>query len=133
VADTDPDRRLLDAVADHADELADLPLAGALTRLRQQVQETLTTRRPDDSWPPEELLAEVLQAHLDLLDDRLAAEGVTVADLPGDTRWIDATRTAVTHPDTLAALLAELRAGLEPRPRAPTYPPPPELQTIVEP
>ena len=132
--DDDTDDRLLDAVADHADELADLDLPEMLARLREITQGTLTARRPDGSWPANEVLAEVLRAHLDLLDDRLAAEGLTERDLPGDTRWIDAWRTAADHPATLDEVLATLRDHLgDGVHTVPTYTPPEELRIVTEP
>jgi hypothetical protein len=80
------------------------------------------------------VLAEVLRAHLDLLDQRLAAEGLTERDLPGDTRWIDAWRTAAEHPATLDAMLAALRDDLgDGVHKVPTYPPPGELRIVTEP
>jgi len=128
------DDTLLDAVADHADELAGLDLPEMLARLRAITQETLAARRPDGSWPATELLAEVLRAHLDLLDERLAAEGLSERDLPGDTRWIDAWRTAADHPDTLDAVLATLRDDLgDGVHTVPTYPPPEELRIVTDP
>lgn len=125
------DDTLLDAVADQAGGLADLDLAELLPRLRSLIQETLTARRPDGTWPATEVLAEVLRAHLDLLDERLAAEGVAGDDLPGDTRWLDAWRNAAEHPATLDAMLATLRDDLgDGVQRVPTYPPPAELHVV---
>src|SRR5688500_10843052 len=125
------DDTLLDAVADQAAELADLDLPDLLPRLRAVVQGTLTARRPDGTWPATEVLAEVLRAHLALLDERLAAEGVAPSDLPGDTRWLDAWRTAADHPATLGAVLATLRDDLgDGVHKVPTYPPPAELHVV---
>ncbi|HEY8546909.1 MAG TPA: hypothetical protein VIL36_17735 [Acidimicrobiales bacterium] len=128
------DDALLDAVADHAEELADLDLPAVTDRLRAITRDTLRARRPDGSWPDDDVLAEVLRAHLDLLDDRLAAEGLTEHDLPGDTRWVDAWRTAARHPETLAAMLAALREDLDDEDlKMPNYPPPAELHIVTEP
>lgn len=125
------DDTLLDAVADQAAGLAGLDLPELLPRLRSLLRDTLTARRPDGTWPDAEVLAEVLRAHLDLLDERLAAEGVAERDLPGDTRWLDAWRTAADHPATLDAMLATLRDDLgDGVHKVPTYPPPAELHVI---
>jgi len=125
------DDTLLDAVAGQAAELADLDLSDLLPRLRALIQETLTARRPDGTWPAIEVLAEVLRAHLVRFDERLTAEGVAPSDLPGDTRWLDAWRTAADHPATLEAMLGTLRDDLgDGVHTVPTYPPPAELHVM---
>jgi hypothetical protein len=122
----DFDDRLLDQAAAQVPGLFELPPDELLDRLHTLVRQALTARRPDGTWPPAELLAEVLRSYLDVLDTSGAA--ATGGPPPP---WIAAWREAADSPALLERLLAELRdfddtAGI------PTYDPPPELH-IVDP
>jgi hypothetical protein len=117
---SDFDDHLLDQAAAHTGELLELPDDVFPARLRELVRQALGARRPDGSWPPAELLLEVLRIYLAVLDER------SVTGL-----WVDAWREAATSPDVLERLLAELRdcddtAGI------PTYPPPEELNVRTD-
>jgi hypothetical protein len=95
----DFDDRLLDRAAAHADELLGLPDDAFPGQLRERVKQALSSRRPDGTWPPAELLIEVLRLYLAVLDERPLREG----------RWIDAWQEAATSPEVLQRLLDELR------------------------
>jgi hypothetical protein len=128
-AHDDFDDRLLDRAARDIPALFDLPQDELLDRLRTLVRQALSARRPDGSWPPAELLAEILRSYLDELDDGDGDGGATGPTAPPP--WIAAWREAAESPDLLERLLAELRdfddtAGI------PNYDPPAELR-IVDP
>jgi hypothetical protein len=124
-AHDDFDDRLLDAAAEQASELLDAPGDELLARLQALVPRTIATRRPDGTWPPAELLLEILRSYLDLLDERGLPGG------PAPT-WIDAWREAADHPDTFRRMLDELR-DFDDTSGIPSYPPPDELRLIIDP
>jgi hypothetical protein len=120
----DFDDLLLDAAAELAAGLADVPDAELAGRARELVQLTLITRRPDGTWPPGELLDEILTMYLDAVDGRLPR---------GEATWLDAWREAVENPELLARMLEELRATQDEAERdakVPRYPPPDELRVV---
>jgi hypothetical protein len=130
----DFDDLFLEAAGQLAGELLEAPVADLPGRLQAIVRRTLLTGRPDGTWPPTELLGEVLASYLDAFDERLRAEGVREADLVGEPPppWLAALRECADHPAVLQRMLDELRdyddtAGI------PNYPPPPELHIVVDP
>jgi hypothetical protein len=128
----DFDDLLLDAVGQLADELVDVPVEDLAERLRAIVQHTLITRRPDGTWPPAELLVEVLGSYLDVFDERLRSEGLSADDLPGDHAWIAAWRECTDHPATFERMLAELRSQ-DATTGVPRLPPPDDLPLVIDP
>jgi hypothetical protein len=116
----DFDDLLLDAVGELAGGLQGVPVE----ELRTIVQHTLITQRPDGTWPPAELLAEVLRSYLDVFDERLRSEGLRADDLPGDHTWIAAWRECTDNPSTFERMLHELRAHDDRVQRAPRLPHP---------
>ncbi|HEV7758269.1 MAG TPA: hypothetical protein VGO78_04750 [Acidimicrobiales bacterium] len=124
-AHDDFDDLLLDAVGEMASELLAVPDDELPGQLRTLVQDTLTLRRPDGTWPPAELLLEILRTYLDVLDERGLPGG------PAPT-WIDAWREAADHPDTFRRMLDELR-DFDDTSGIPRYPPPEELRLIIDP
>jgi len=130
----DLDDLLLEATGQFVDELLDVPLEELPERLQATVRQMLLTGRPDGTWPPAELLGEVLTAYLDAFDERLRAEGVRQADLVGEPAppWLAALRECADRPATLQRMLDELRSE-ESNAGIPNYPPPPELHIVVDP
>lgn len=131
-AHDDYDEGLLDAAADDAATLLDVPFGELPTQARAVLRRVITARRPDGTWPPAELLHEVLRAHLDVVDERLRAAGPDESVPPGDRMWISAWRELVRNPTTFENLLLELRSE-ETSAGVPPIGPPPELRLLVEP
>ena len=129
----DYDDLLLDTVGELADELRGVPVEDLPGELRALVQHTLITQRPDGSWPPAELLAEVLCSYLDVFDERLRSEGERADDLPGDPTWIAAWRECTDNPATFERMLHELRADDARAQGAPRLPPPDDLPLLIDP
>lgn len=123
------DDALLDAAADRVAEMHDVPRPERLERLRRIVPQIVAARRPDGSWPPPDLLREVLRSYLDVLDR---------AGRPGDDnpRWVAALRECTDHPATFERMLDELRTELraeESTVGIPSQGPPADLPYVVEP
>jgi len=77
----DFDDLFLEAAGQLAGELLEAAVADLPERLQAIVRHTLLTGRPDGTWPPTELLGEVLVLFLAAFDERLRAVGVREADL----------------------------------------------------
>jgi hypothetical protein len=67
----DFDDLFLEAAGQLAGELLEAPVADLPERLQAIVRHTLLTGRPDGTWPPTELLGEMLASYLDAFDERL--------------------------------------------------------------
>ena len=104
------DERLLDQAVERAVELAGQADEDVVRGLPGVVRDALAARRADGSWPPAELVQEVLRSSWDVLAERVRALLAEAGPYSDTARLVDAWRHCADDLAILTTVLDQVRA-----------------------